>query len=140
MVLILRSTIFKEARLILESTFRSLYIIRHMIIVWFIIVITFGVIGFHLHSYKTKYDKKTGKLDMENGKGFQISFDGIFDSIIYTMLTFYNEEWDYIMFEQSLGGGALVVIWQLISICVGLLLFSKYFMALLMKELDNLID
>lgn len=77
---------------------------------------------------------------MENGKGFQISFDGIFDSIIYTMLTFYNEEWDYIMFEQYLGGGALVVIWQLISICVGLLLFSKYFMALLMKELDNLID
>lgn len=44
------------------------------------------------------------------------------------------------MFQQYLGSGALLVIWQLISICVGLILFSKYFMALLMKELDTLID
>jgi hypothetical protein len=44
------------------------------------------------------------------------------------------------MFQQYLGGGALVVVWQLISVGVGLILFSKYFMALLMKELDNLID
>lgn len=56
------------------------------------------------------------------------------------MLTFYNEEWDYLMFEQYLGGGVLVVIWQLLSITIGLVLFSKYFMALLMVELDTLID
>jgi|688.fasta_scaffold90997_3 hypothetical protein len=37
------------------------------------------------------------------------------------------------MFQQYLGSGTLVIIWQLISLCVGLLLFSKYFMALLMK-------
>lgn len=140
MILILRSTFFNEARMILQSTFRSLYLIRHMIGVWCVIVVTFGLIGFHLHSYKTRVNKKTGLLDMQNGQEFQISYDGVFDSIIYTMLTFYNEEWDYIMFEQYLGGGALLIIWQLISICVGLLLFSKYFMALLMKELDNLID
>ena len=44
------------------------------------------------------------------------------------------------MFQQYLGGGVLVVIWQLLSITIGLVLFSKYFMALLMVELDNLID
>lgn len=69
-----------------------------MIVVWLIIVITFGLIGFHLHSYKTKENEETGLLDMENGVGFQISFDGVFESMIYTMLTFYNEEWDFIMF------------------------------------------
>jgi|694.fasta_scaffold90997_2 hypothetical protein len=38
-----------------------------MVIVWLIIVIIFAIIGFHLHSYKTKIDIKTGKLDMING-------------------------------------------------------------------------
>ncbi len=95
--------------------------------------------GFHLHSYKTKVNA-AGELDLQNGSGFQVSMDGIFDSLIFTMLTFYNEEWDFLMFQQYLGSGALVVIWQLISIVVGLMLFSKYFMALLMNELDSLMD
>lgn len=62
----------------MESTFRSLYIIRHMIVVWVIIVVTFGLIGFHLHSYKTKVNEETGQLDMDHGTGFQISYDGVF--------------------------------------------------------------
>lgn len=61
-----------------------------MVAVWLIIVITFGIAGFHLHSYKTRVNTSTGQLDMENGIEFQVSFDGIFDSMIYTMLTFYN--------------------------------------------------
>ena len=69
---------------------------------------------------------------MKNGKEFQVSMDGIFNSVIFTMLTFFNEEWDYLMFEQYLGSGVLIVIWQLVSLIVGLILFSKYFMALLM--------
>ena len=44
------------------------------------------------------------------------------------------------MFEQYLGSGGLVVVWQLISIIVGLILFSTYFMALLMKELETLVE
>ena len=44
------------------------------------------------------------------------------------------------MFQQYLGGGVLVVIWQIISISVGLVLFSKYFMALFMVQLDEIID
>ena len=139
MIIILSTPFFLEAKLILESTFRSLYNIKNVVALWFLIVLTFGIIGFHLHSYKTKVDEN-GDLDMENGTGFQISFDGTFDAVIFTVLTFYNEEWDYLMFQQYLGSGALIVIWQLISICVGLILFSKYFMALLMKELDSLID
>ena len=137
-LLVLNSTFFTEARLILESTFRSLYRIKNVVGLWMLVVIIFGIMGFHLHSYRTKVDNN-GDFSGE-GSGFQLSFDGLFDSVIFTMLTFYNEEWDYLMFQQYLGGGALVVIWQLLSITIGLVLFSKYFMALLMVELDNLID
>lgn len=49
-----------------------------MIVVWVIIVVTFGLIGFHLHSYKTKVNEETGQLDMDHGTGFQISYDGVF--------------------------------------------------------------
>lgn len=42
------------------------------------------------------------------------------------------------MFQQYLGGGVLVVIWQLLSITIGLVLFSKYFMAELMVKIDEL--
>jgi hypothetical protein len=41
------------------------------------------------------------------------------------------------MFQQYLGSGAMIVIWQLLSLCIGLIVMSKYFMALLMKELGD---
>jgi hypothetical protein len=44
------------------------------------------------------------------------------------------------MFQQYLGAGPLIVIWQLITICLGLTILSKYFMALLMKELGDKLD
>ena len=78
MVLILNSTIFKEARLIFISIFRSLYTIRHMVLVWLLIVLTFSIIGYHLHSNKTKINPVTQKLDLQSGISFQVSFDGIF--------------------------------------------------------------
>lgn len=136
MLALLRGTFFKETRIILESIFSSLWKIKNVIGLWFCIVLLFGIAGFHLHSYRTKIDQD-GNLS-DNGKGFQISFDGIFNSIIFTMLTFYNEEWDYLMFQQYLGGGVLVVIWQLLSITIGLVLFSKYFMAELMVKIDEI--
>ena len=46
--------------------------------------------GFHLHSDKTKVDGN-GNLDLVDGKGFQVSMDSMFNSLIFTLLTFYNE-------------------------------------------------
>ena len=86
---LLRGTYFKETRIILESIFSSLYQIKNVVGLWFCIVLLFGIAGFHLHSYRTKIDGDGNFSD--NGKGFQISFDGMFNSIIFTMLTFYNE-------------------------------------------------
>ena len=62
---------------------------KNVILLWFLIVLIVSVMGFHLHSYKTKVDED-GNLDLANGKGFQVSMDGVFSSVIFTMLTFYN--------------------------------------------------
>ena len=56
------------------------------------------------------------------------------------MLTFYNEEWDFFMFEQFLGNSYLIVVWQLLSVTFGFLLLSKYLMTLMMKELADKLD
>jgi hypothetical protein len=44
------------------------------------------------------------------------------------------------MFQQYLGSGVLMVVWQLLSLLIGLQIMSKYFMALLMKELGDKLD
>ena len=41
------------------------------------------------------------------------------------------------MFQEYLGSGIIIVIWQLITMIVGLLIFSRYLMCLLARELDS---
>lgn len=89
-VLILETPFFQETRLILTSTFRVVYAIKNLVILWFLIVVIIAIMGFHLHNNKTKIDS-SGNLDLANGNGFQVSMDTIFNSMIFTMLTFYNE-------------------------------------------------
>lgn len=94
---------------------------------------TSSLVGFHLFAYRTLINTSTDDLDLKNGLSYPISFNGVQYSFIFTILTFFNEEWDYFMFQQYLGAGALVVIWQLFLISTGLIIVSKYFMALLMN-------
>lgn len=63
MILLINTPFFLETKLILTSIFRSLYNIKNVVLLWFVIVLFFGVVGFHLHSYKTKVDEN-GQLDM----------------------------------------------------------------------------
>lgn len=44
------------------------------------------------------------------------------------------------MFQEYRGCGVLIVIWQLITLIVGMLMFSKYLMCLLAKELDKILE
>ncbi len=53
------------------------------------------------------------------------------------MFIFFNEEWDWILFEQYVSQQVWIVIWVLIVLVIGLQILSKYFMALLMKELGD---
>lgn len=88
--------------------------------------------GFHMFQGKIKVDSN-GNLDLQNGTPRNIGFEGIVDSLIFTVFVFYNEEWDWFLFEQYLSQNAWIVIWVLILMVIGLQVLSKYFMALLMK-------
>ena len=120
-----------ETKMILESTIAVVKTIKHMIVFWALLTIMFSIIGFNLFAYREHQQKNT----------LGVNFHGIMNSIIFTTLTFYNEEWDYLMFDQYPGSnGALLVIWQLISIFFGLTILSKYLMALLLKELCDKLE
>ena len=41
------------------------------------------------------------------------------------------------MFQEYLGSGVSIVLWQIFVLIIGLILISKYFMAMLVKELDD---
>jgi hypothetical protein len=92
-----------------------------------------------MFSGMAKYDAN-GKVDLLNGKERPVSFEGILNSIIFTVFAFFNEEWDWFLFEQYPGCGALVVIWQCLTIVIGLQILSKYFMALLMNSIGEKLE
>lgn len=55
-VIILDTPLFAESRRILLATFYSVYRIKNVICLWGLIVIIISIMGFHLHSYRTKVD------------------------------------------------------------------------------------
>jgi hypothetical protein len=95
--------------------------------------------GTHMFSGLAKYDA-SGKVDLLNGKERPVSFEGISNSIIFTVFAFFNEEWDWFLFEQFPGCGILVVLWQILIIVIGLQILSKYFMASLMNSIGERLD
>ena len=66
--------------------------VRHFIIAWLLIVAILSLMGFHLqngrhnHSHENYYDR--------------LNFEGIYPSIIFTLLTVFNEDWDTLMFKE----------------------------------------
>ena len=65
-MLILTSFYFEEAKLIFESVIKAVYKIKNVFALWLIVTLIFSVIGYHLHSYKTKVNEY-GQLDLVNG-------------------------------------------------------------------------
>ena len=69
-----------------------------------------------------------------------LSFNSVFESFIFVLLTFYNEEWDQNMFNEYPSKGPGIVIFQFLTISVGIIIMSKYYLALLMKYLLDELD
>ena len=59
----------------------------------------FSIMGYHMFNGKTKVNQ-SGDLDLVNGQSQKIGFEGIIDSLVYTVFIFFNEEWDWFLFEQ----------------------------------------
>jgi hypothetical protein len=138
-ILISSTPYFNEARIIFNSTLEAVLSVKSLINLWLLVLLIFSIMGYHMFQGKTKVDA-IGDLDLENGQPHKIGFEGIIDSFIYTVFIFFNEEWDWFLFEQYVSQEFLIVIWQLIVLVIGLQVLSKYFMASLMKELGEKLD
>lgn len=132
LVLLFETQYFKETKTILKAIVKAIVSIKNIIVLWAFSILLLTIMGYELHHGRTKVDSD-GKLDMQNGEPYQISYEGLYNSLIFTLLTVYNEEWDWLMFEQYVGSGVSIVIWQIITLIIGLILVSKYFMAMLVK-------
>ena len=79
-------------------------------------------------------------MDLDKGKPHQISFATPYHALIFTILAVYDEEWDYLMFQEYVGSGMIIVIWMLFTMVVGYIIFSRYLTCLLSEKLENAID
>ena len=72
----------KKSSKIVKLIPKSIYRIRHFIIIWIILVLTLSLMGFYLHHgkyspvYQNWYDK--------------FNYEGMYPSLISTILTIYN--------------------------------------------------
>jgi hypothetical protein len=65
--------------------------IRHFLLVWFLVGMIFSIMGFHLHNKK--------ELVLTGEWYDRFNFEGIYPSAIFTLLTMFDEEWDTLMLK-----------------------------------------
>ena len=95
--------------------------------------------GFHIHTGNTLVDAN-GDIDLANGQPNQVSYQTFYHSLIFTILTVYDEEWDIRMFQEYLGSGIVSVVWQILSMIIGYIILSRYLTCVLSRELEMIMD
>ena len=69
-----------------------------------------------------------------------MSFSTFYHSLIFTLLTLYDEEWDVLMFQEYRGSGVSIIIWQSMSMVIGYIIFSGFLTCSLSRELEIIMD
>ena len=125
LVMIHMKHLWEDTYLLIVSVCRAVWKVSKIIIIWAIVVIIMAIMGYHLHTGNTLVDAN-GNLDPTNGHPNQVSFSTFYHSLIFTLLTVYDEEWDILMFQEYLGSGILIVVWQSLSMIIGYIIFSQF--------------
>ena len=73
---------------------------------------------------------------MEEGKPNRFNFGDVYHSLIFILLDSYDEEWDHLMFKEYLGVNPVIVVFQLATMLICYLFFSKYLTGSFTNELD----
>ena len=139
MLIIFDKDIWPEGHKLIVCIYEAVLELRKIILIWFIVMLMLTMIGFHLHTGNTLVNEK-GELDLDKGKSRQISFATPYHALIFTILAVYDEEWDYLMFQEYVGSGMIIVVWMLFTMVVGYIIFSRYLTCLLSEKLENAID
>ena len=117
--------LWQDTYLLIVCVCKAVWKVKPVIIIWLIVVLIISIMGYHLHTGNTLVDAN-GNLDPTNGHPHQISFSTFYHSLIFTLLTVYDEEWDTLMFQEYRGSGVRIIIWQSISMVIGYIIFSGF--------------
>ena len=139
MLFIFDKDIWEEGHKLIVCIFQAVLELRNIMLIWLVVILTLTMMGFHLHTGNTMIDSD-GNLDLANGKPQRISFATPYHALILTILAVYDEEWDYLMFQEYVGSGVMIVIWMLLIMIVGHIVFSKYLTCLLSQKLEETIE
>ena len=94
---------------------------------YFLILLNFSLIGFTLFADSPRNPKP-------------LTYNTIYESIIFVFLAFYNEDTDVNMYKLEPEKGIFIVFFQVIVIIVGKMILSKYYSAMLMKYIEEYLE
>ena len=125
LVIVHMKHLWEDTYLLIICVCQAVWRVKPIIIIWAIAIVTMAIMGYHLHTGNTLVDAN-GNLDPTNGHPHQVSFSTFYHSLIFTLLTVYDEEWDFLMFQEYLGSGVCIVVWQSMSMIIGYIIFSQF--------------
>ena len=73
---------------------------------------------------------------MDKGNPNQFCFSDVYHSLVFTLLSVYDEEWDILMFQEYRGVNKVAIPCMLITMFLGHIICTKYLVASLTRELD----
>ena len=113
----------------------AVYRVKAIMLMWFTAILALAIMNFHLLSGRVILNSQ-GELDLDNGSPNQFCFSDVYHSLIFTLLSVYNEEWDILMFQEYRGFNKIAVASLLVTMFFGYIIFTKYFIGSLTRELD----
>ena len=122
-IIIFQKDSWEKGHKLFICIFEALIELRRIMLIWLIIVLTLSLIGYHLNTYE------------DGEQVHQISFENPYKSLIFTLLIMYDEEWDVLMFQEYLENDTFIIIWVLLLMIVGYVIFSKYLTCLLSRNI-----
>ena len=83
--------LWKDTHLLIVCVCKAVWKVKPVIMIWVVVVLIISLMGYHLHTGNTLLDAN-GDLDPQNGKPNQVSFSTFYHSLIFTLLTLYDED------------------------------------------------
>ena len=112
----------------------AIWRVRFIMLLWAGAMLMLALGNYHLQTGRVRVDEE-GRLDM-TGRPNQFSYSDVYHSLVATLLTVYNEEWEVLMFQEYLGVNPICVACALLTMFIGSTLFTSYFVGSLARELD----
>lgn len=121
------SNFFKKISLLTKALFKTLDKIKYFMLFVILLTVTSALIGRELFAYRI--------LVLEDGisQSPRINYDNFYQSIISVILSFYNEDWNVVMYENYESVGSSAIIYYMFLIIVGQMTFIILLKALILN-------